>query len=273
MMKKYWIMLVLLLLESPAFCADQWAKTMPASTSLINDLDTLIGTNNEALDRMLSNYRRGAIVQYASASTLSVTAGEVSCSNSGGTVRRFRANTSATTVTWSDIDTGSESSSTTYYVWAVADTDATTFTVTISTSNTAPNSKTYYALLGSFYNDSSSNITLIDSYNESGFGEWVVKTEDVSYQATTDGYFIGIIYYSTGGSAGTIVGYSDGTSSPSTVRAYSGITTNSGNETFYNRGNSFCIPVKKGDYYKGSLLTYYSGQPAPTRTYYFIPTL
>jgi hypothetical protein len=79
----------------------------------------------------------------------------------------LRANTSATTVTWANIDTGAEAISSTYYLWAVADADATTFTVMISLSNTAPTGATYYRKLGSFYNDASGNITQITNDNDS----------------------------------------------------------------------------------------------------------
>jgi len=136
----------------------------PAGTRDAADLDTYILTNNAALDRYLQYGRHGCKISYASASTITVGAGSIVCSNSDASTRHLRANTSATTVTWANIDTGAEAISTTYYLWAIADADATTFTVMVSLSNTAPTGATYYALLGAFYNDSSGNITNIVDY-------------------------------------------------------------------------------------------------------------
>jgi len=156
------IMLIVLSLSFSvnSFAADEWAKLEPLGTRDAADIDDYITVNNEALDRLLSNYQI-CNVSYASVATLTVGIGEVVCSNSGGTVRKFRKNTSATTVTWANIDVSSEGSSTTYYVHAVADTDATTFTVVISTSATAPTGVTYFKKIGSFYNNSDGNIEQI----------------------------------------------------------------------------------------------------------------
>jgi hypothetical protein len=121
----------------------------------------MLNTNNNATDRLLSEFRQGMVVSYASASTLSAEAGQVTCSNSAGTIRKMRSNPSATTITWSDIDTGAEAISTTYYVYAVADADATTVTFKISISNTAPTGVTYYKRLCSFYNNAAGDIEQI----------------------------------------------------------------------------------------------------------------
>jgi hypothetical protein len=80
-------------------------------------------------------------------------------SNAAGTVRLMLANAAATSVTFTDIDTGAEAASTTYYVYAIGSaTTDTEFTVKISASATAPTGVTYYKKIGSFYNDASSNI-------------------------------------------------------------------------------------------------------------------
>ena len=158
-MKKY-VFLFLMFITTNAFAVDQWVKTNPAGTDLLSTIDTTIGTNNEALDRLLTNYRTGANPYYTAASTFSVSAGELVLSNSGGTVRRLRKNTSTTNVTWSDIDTGAEANSTVYYVWATADVDEATWRVKISTSSSAPSGITYYRLIGKFYNNSSGDIEM-----------------------------------------------------------------------------------------------------------------
>lgn len=158
-MRKFIAVLVLFLLASPAWCADQWDKTRPAITDQWTAWPAASQANNKSIDRMLANYREGMTLSYSSATTIAVSAGEVMCSNSDGSVRKMRQNTSAVNVTFADIDTGAEASSTTYYLYAVADADATTATFKISASSTAPTGITYYKRLGSFYNDASSNIT------------------------------------------------------------------------------------------------------------------
>lgn len=171
MKKLLGILFILMLLTSNGYCADQWDKDAPAGTVNISDLDTVIGINNEALDRILSTYRNGATIVYKSVSDIYVYAGEVVCSNSAGSVRKFRQNTSNTTVTWANLDTGVEQSSKWYYIYAVADTDVTTFTCVISVSSSAPAGCTYYLKLGSFYNNAAGDITTGGSYdiaNEAG---------------------------------------------------------------------------------------------------------
>ena len=152
----------------PGYSADQWAVSSPAGTDNASDLDTLIGVNNAALDRLAYTYRQGCKIAYASASTLTVDTGALALPNSAGTVVRWRRNTSVTTISFSNIDTGAEAASTTYYIYGLADTDATTFTVKISTSSSAPTGATYYRRLGYFYNDASSNITQIVNDDNSG---------------------------------------------------------------------------------------------------------
>jgi len=158
--------MILFMFTGVGFCADIWDKDDPAGTANVSDIDTLITTNNSVLDILLAGYRSGTKLSYLSAATLSVAAGEVTCSVAAGTTRKWRRNTSATTVTWAMIDTGAEAASTTYYVYANADADATTFTVTVSTSSSAPTGVTSYKKLGSFYNDSSSNIERGKVYDE-----------------------------------------------------------------------------------------------------------
>lgn len=148
-----------------AYSANEWRQGTGSNdilgTESPSDIDDISYENIVApLDRILSNYRNGCYGYYLTAATFAVSVGEVVCSNSAGTVRKFRANTSATTVTWSNIDTGSEASSTHYYYYAVADADATTFTVTISTSASAPTGATYYKKLGGFYNNASGDIEM-----------------------------------------------------------------------------------------------------------------
>lgn len=168
---------LLLIVTTFAYPENEWragstAETIPGTT-LIRDIDAVSYQDVVApLDRLTARYRRGMSLAYSSASTLIVTAGEVSCGNSGDTVHKFRRNTSSTNVTFSDIDTGAEASSTTYYVYAACDADALTATFKVSTNATSPSGITYYSKLGSFYNDSSSNIDQTKVYNNAYEPSW-----------------------------------------------------------------------------------------------------
>lgn len=131
----------------------------------ITAIETFIGPTgggaqafSESLTNMLYNYRSACTVDFKSTSDLYVRAGEIMITDASGN-RRLRRNPTDTTVTWANIDTGAEAGSTIYYVYAVADSSATTFTIKISTSSSAPSGATFYKLIGSFYNDGSSNIT------------------------------------------------------------------------------------------------------------------
>lgn len=151
------------LIAFPVFAADQWDKTMPAGTTNISDIDAVMGVNNAALDRLVYGYRVNAEVTASTTNAIIVLPGELAIPNSGGTVVRWRRNTSGVTANWSDIDTGAESSGavTQYYVYAVADTDVTTFTVKISLSSSSPSGATYYRKIGYFTNNAANDIVSV----------------------------------------------------------------------------------------------------------------
>lgn len=164
-MKKILAILAIFMIckASSIYAVDEFLDNQPAGTDNISLIDDYCQDNNLALERSLIDLRTGCEIVYASASTLIVNLGKVICGNSGGTVLKMRKNTSNTTVTWSDLDTGSEANSTTYYVYANGDADASTFTVKLSTDSSSPSGVTYYRQLGSFYNNSSGNIERIDN--------------------------------------------------------------------------------------------------------------
>ena len=185
--------LISLFTISQGYCASQWTKTEPAGTTQGADVDYYIATiNNEALDRLNYDHRQGCNITYASASTITVGIGTLALPNTAGSIVRWRKNTSTTTVIWTDIDTGSEANSTTYYIYGIADTDATTFTCMISTSSSMPSSTpatVYYRRLGSFYNNSSGNITNITNDTDWTTGGvydsgWFAVAIDTTYQKT-----------------------------------------------------------------------------------------
>ena len=139
------------------------ATQMNQAYDEIEALETMVGATGSATghtDSILSafrEYRHGAKVIADTVAQVKVQAGEVVCVDASGNVK-LRRNTGVTTVTWANIDTGAEAASKRYYVHAVADTAATTFTVEISLSSTAPDGVTTFKLLGSFYNNSGSDI-------------------------------------------------------------------------------------------------------------------
>lgn len=202
----------------------------------ITAIETLLGalgssqSYSDSFKNLLKSYRRGGLVEYKSASDLYVRSGEITIPDASGNLR-IRTNAADTTVTWSNLDTGSEASSTTYYVYAVADASGTGFTIKISTSASAPSGSTYYKRIGSFYNDGSSNIAQASLSNDAdrlGLGSWESVASGV---AATD--LLVCAYVNTG------TGMTLNMSSGGTTRQYAGPASD----------QSFCgmMPVKKGD--------------------------
>lgn len=146
-MKKILPILLTIFLMS-GICFAEWDITKPVDSELIPSGPGVIRTNFEALDDALMDFR-DQIIQYNSASQLTLTAGGMACSD--GSTTKYRGNTSSTTVTWSDIDTGAEANAT-YYVYANCDAAATTNTFKISLSSTAPSGVTHYQRIGYFTN-------------------------------------------------------------------------------------------------------------------------
>ncbi len=158
------ILLFLFMVSTPALCSEEWRKATgedtPLGTEDINDLDDVLFERVVSpLDRALAENIRGATLVYNSGATINISAGSVVCSNTAGTVRKMRHNTSTVSATFAgNLDVGAEAGSTTYYAYGNCDADATTFTVKISASSTSPTGVTSYIKLGSFYNDASSDI-------------------------------------------------------------------------------------------------------------------
>jgi hypothetical protein len=148
------------------FAVTPWEKAEPLGSRDAADIDTYIQDNNTAVERLLSEYRRGASISYASASTLSVSAGSIMVSNADGSNQEMLKNTTATTVTWANIDTGAEGVSKTYNVFGYGDSSADTFSIVISESS-IPSGITNYLKLGTFYNNSSGNIESVTNENNS----------------------------------------------------------------------------------------------------------
>lgn len=244
-MKKLFIILILLITVPQVF-ASQWRNetgesTIPGTT-LVSDIDAVSFEDmTDPLDRMLSNLKDGMELVYNSGTTIDVTAGEIMVENSDGSIRLMMNNTSSTSVTFSDLDTGAEASSTTYYVYAVAaSSSAETATFKISANSSTPSGETFWARLGQFVNDSNSNISDIDNDRVHDYGTYVTKSFGVTYQALTDGHVMANTG-STGSDSLSMV--SDSASSPTT-------TIIACNALDSGERCAVSAPVKKGDYYK-----------------------
>lgn len=247
-MKKLLLILMLLVLPCQQIFGE-WDVNIPLATDVLTDYPVDTQANLDALELVLREYPKGLTLSYSSATTIVVSTGGVVCADSGGTTKKFRGNTSTTNVTFSDLDTGAEASGTTYYIFANCDAVATTATFKISASSSSPSGVTYYKKLGSFYNDSSSNIQASSITNDSVaigslFGDYASKSFGTTYQALTDGIVVGYTNYVT-----TTHGFeaiSDSSASPSTTVQYGYGPWVSGAS-----GLSWpiCFPVKKGNYY------------------------
>lgn len=186
------ILLALLLIITPAW-AGQWRNGTGEQTILGSSQAALIGYNSynsivQPLDNILSNHCNEWL-QYASSSTMTVMAGTCVVSNSQGTIRLFMLDTSNTTITSANLDTGSLTANTTYYVYATAATNAaTTSTYYISASNTAPSGQSYYYQIGSFITDANTQITNINNNSIIGSSNQLTTTKSINvpYQALTD---------------------------------------------------------------------------------------
>lgn len=166
------IFLALLLMTQPAWATTQWRNGTGANTLLgtsnASDIDTNTYNNMvKPLDNLLANYHQSMSLHYDSASQITASLGSVTVSNSDGSIRLMLYNSTNTTVTWADIDTGAEASGTTYYVYAIAaSASATAATFKISANSTSPSGITYWKKIGSFYNDGSSNIDRSQIFSE-----------------------------------------------------------------------------------------------------------
>ena len=175
------LIIISLLMSSMAFGANQWREGTGVNTVVgtvnASDIDTYTYENMTApIDRVLSNYRENCAIYYVSTTSIGVRAGEVVCSNAAGTIRKFRKNTSVTT---EDIQ-AEVSGAGIHYVFAVADADATTFTIEVDATTTP--SATCYKLLGEFYASADNVVANDDGLNNYNnyyalkLGDWVSRS-------------------------------------------------------------------------------------------------
>ena len=114
------ILLALLLMTVPAW-SQQWRGGTNEQTILGTSQAALIGYNSynkivQPLDNLESDHCT-EYLQYNSSSLINVISGTCVVSNSQGTIRLFMKDASNTVLSSSNLDTGSITASTTYYVY------------------------------------------------------------------------------------------------------------------------------------------------------------
>ncbi len=236
-----------------------------ATQTLIGALGGGAQSYQATLKSLLQSLKIGCNVTWKDADEIYVSAGKLAVPDASGNVR-WRVNPSVTTVGWANIDTGAEATSTWYYVYAVADASATTFTILISETDGAPTGATFYLQIGKFYNDAGDDIPEESVQNLGAtvaFGNWQTLAENTVYQAATDG----IVNAWAQGNAGValyIEAKTDDSTPPTVYRAY---VRQGSSKVEAGTRFAICIPVKSGDYYEIDITGHVDDE------LYFIPLL
>lgn len=183
-------------LQYVAVANDAAQPTTPANSLLlakvVTDGDNITAvTDKRQLTppnlRVYTDYRQGCIVSYTAAAAIAVNLGEIELGVGSGVGKR--RNTSAISLTWADLDTGSEAASALYFVWAYPDPDNTTsFLGKLSLSSSDATGITNERLVGWFRNDESSNISAssVGCYKGDGSGvPNIIRVEGTTDVATT----------------------------------------------------------------------------------------
>jgi hypothetical protein len=248
MRKILFFIIGMILLVGNANATVGWNKSIPATSENPQAISPDVIENNTAVDLMLQNYRDGGVyVKLISTSEIDIGPGGVMLSNSGGSVRLMVANSSLTAMSSANIDTGSISPSSTYYIYAYASsTTATTFSIIYSASSSSPTGITYYQQIGKFTTNGSSNFASASSNinPQIGFGSWTSPTQNSPLQAATDLICTAGFTSPTnsGDHSGNIM--TDSGTNPTTARCHA---TRDGSTYI---ATSCSTPVKKGDYVK-----------------------
>lgn len=270
-MRKLLLSILLLTLTTPAWAVTNWNKSIPASGDNLTAWPSAVIAQWSIVDTLLSNYRQLMPIVYKNSNTATVNAGEIVVSNSGGSLRLFLQNSSNTDITTANLDTGSSfSNSTTYYVYAGTSTNTdSSATFYISLSSSAPSGVTYYKQLGYFVTNSSGSIANIFNNDSTSYiGSTTTKNVGTIYQALTDGYVTGLLSANAVGSNGYMLGYTDSSSSPSTIMAQTSSTRPaSGQADHDDIYNSITMFVQKGNYYQVVVGAFSGTAPSSSMTF------
>ncbi|MBI4708253.1 MAG: hypothetical protein HY761_10085 [Candidatus Omnitrophica bacterium] len=157
----------------------------------LQNVKILLGTPGAAqshlaslLDMIADNYT-GWRVYKKDDDEIYVSVGAGIISNAAGSVRKLRKSTSVTTLSASNLDTGSFADDTYYYIYTVADAVGTVPVFIISASASSPTGYTHYRKIGWFYNESAAalDITSAQLGNIKDIGE---NPNSVSKTGTDD---------------------------------------------------------------------------------------
>jgi len=120
--------------------------------------------NITALVAVLTDFKSGLKLSIASVSTVQI---ETGCIMING---KLRKNTSTATVAWSDTggNTIAETSSTGYYIWAVASGSTSTFTLAINQTAASMTGNANARMIGWFWNNTANNIEGVWTINQDG---------------------------------------------------------------------------------------------------------
>ena len=229
----------------------------------ITAIETMLGSMGSAqgytdsFKNLLTHYRKGCQCVFNSTTALYVNPGQLTISDASGNFR-FRKNTAQLTVDFTMIDTGAKANSTVYYIYATADTSATSFLGCLSLSATTPTGKTFYRLIGTCATDGSGNFVagiVQSAYTFPVLGEWQSLAFTTVYQALTDGW----VTACNGQGAKNTFLLTDGANPPTISRSSIKDTSND--------YQSVCSFVRKADYFE---LTS-TGLAGDTPFVYFIP--
>ncbi|MBI5873339.1 MAG: hypothetical protein HZB36_04260 [Candidatus Omnitrophica bacterium] len=111
-----------------------------------------------------------------------------------------------------------------------------------------------------------SNSKISASVIPNTFGVWQTKNNNTVYQAATDGFVIVSLVANGWDNSSNSTGYTDAANPPTIIRGYAS-TNQTTDARFNNTRNGFCMPVRKGDYWK---VVYSSSQGSATQIIYWI---
>ena len=131
----------------------------PPSARVYKDAVTVsmiqgIDDNVTALANLLFNYKQGVIISYVDSNTLKVDTGSIVINN------KLRRNTSGLTINWASTGGNAiaETSSTGYYIWAIASGVTSTFECAINQTAASMTGNANARLIGWFWNNTGNNI-------------------------------------------------------------------------------------------------------------------
>ena len=195
-------------------------------------------TWSTTLMTLLRSYKSGMGITAVGGAPV-VGLGEICLENTSANRYAFRRNSADVTLSAANLDVGSMAVNT-YYIYALGNGAATTAPMMFSTDALAPSGigTAPFKQLGWFLNAAAGALAVTYTVSipaEVEFGAWdATRSQATVYLAATDGF---VQVRSAGGVAAN--GLTDSFTPPTTTRA----TADLG-------GSSFCMPVKKGDYWE-----------------------